>query len=168
MNLGRTLSAKGCVWALIVLTICQPVVHSSCFCACAEATEVSKLQATDATKIGKCSSRCCAKKAHKKHRDHEKLSLAQKASKEQNAPRPIGPCECPRDCPCQVQHQVAPASLAKTESPLGDSAKELVACDECHEYRAQRLYTIALSKEIAIGSRATAAATCAELCRFLS
>lgn len=168
MNLGRKRSANGCVWALIVLTICQPVIHHSCFCACAEAADVRKPQATDATRVGKCSSRCCAKKAHKKHHDREKLSHAQTASKDHNAPRPIGPCECPRECPCQTQHQVAPASPAKTESPLGDSASELVACTECHEYHAQRLYAVALSKEITTGSYATAAATCAEFCRFLS
>lgn len=167
MNLGRKISAQGCVWALIMLAVCQPVIHQACFCSCPEAIAVNKLP-TATAKSCECSSGCCAKKSHKKHRASERPSVTQKLSKAQNVPRPIGPCECPRECPCQVQHQVAPASPPKTESPLSDFGNESLVAIGCNEFCVTRIYAIARVKETSIQSTATAAATCAALCRFLS
>lgn len=165
MTVDKRLISKAFMGALIALVMCQPFVHSASLCACAESSFANKRATVPDSKP--CRSACCSKKSSKSHCAKD-TARSRSFAKSESGRRPLSPCECPRECPCQIQHQVAPASLAKAESNLQHLADELLVSIACNAPSLSRPFVVARGSEFCTRSNAKVAATCAELCRFLS
>jgi hypothetical protein len=142
------------VWMVAIMLPIQPLAASHCSCCHSADSSATAGKSSEAEHIG-CQAGHCGCASKHKQQDHGPQAKV-----------PFGPCECPANCPCHLQH--APKLAVKTQEV------QIEKCDTitlfvvpvqrpvvAHEIR-QAL--ISIQHDLLLSE--TALELCAALCRF--
>ncbi len=166
MRLALDRIRRGCIWLAVLLIIIQPLLKPDCCCAIqSEAADSQEDHESD-------SATCCRK--HLCHGHAKKLAAVMPRGEfhEAHSPCKVAPpipggCDCPPDCPCQVQHVPPEVAIANASHDVRNVSEEWVACVPNSTVAAESRQFAAPNFTDFDTSSASSVSRCALLCRFV-
>lgn len=149
MNCVKGIRQCGFVWMAAMLLLAQPFAASYCPCCQSHASE-SSAKPSESSSCQRTGCGCSHKPAEPKSEGRV----------------PGAPCDCPPNCPCQLQHVPKPVVKAQdVEVEQGDQICVLLEPSTVLSVERVTLRTVCLL-EVGITPRDSALELCAALCRF--